>query len=186
MVAAVFAQWTMDFHAYNLGVYLRELFVMDMLGFAFLLVLSFLVQALVPNMFLGFFITIIFIIVNSFVWGVADIGSNMVKFAGTPRLCAVRFLRLPTLPEGTVLVPCVLAAVLRPAGRSGRPVLAARQGVFLEKTPANRPARMAGIPGFGLGALALWLGTAGWTFYNTKVENHYVTGRTQEAHNGGF
>ena len=35
-------------------------------------------------MFLGFFIVIVLIMVNSFVWGPLDMASNMVKFGGTP------------------------------------------------------------------------------------------------------
>jgi len=180
LVAAVFAQWTMDFHAYNLGVYLRELFVMDMLGFAFLLTLSFLVQALVPNMFLGFFVTIIFIIVNSFVWGVADIGSNMVKFAGTPSYVLSDFYGYQPYLTGLFwfhaywLLFCGLLALVAilfwPRGKE----------FFWKKRLQIARQEWSGYKVFGLGALVLWLGTAGWTFYNTKIENTYVTGRTQE------
>lgn len=186
MLIAVFAQWTMDFHAYNLGVYARELFVMDMLGFAYLLALSFLVQALVPNMFLGFFVTIILIIVNGFVWDVADIGSNMVQFGRTPDYVLSDFYGYQPYRKGLVwfhsywLLFCALLALVAvlfwPRGKE----------FFWKKRLQIARQEWSGYRVFGLGALALWLGTAGWTFYNTKVENTYVTSRTQERRMADF
>lgn len=99
ILLAIFAQWTMGYYRYETGIYLRELLFMDMLKFAFLLALSFLVQALSPNMFLGFFIVIILIIVNSSLSG----ASWMSK--ATWSLWAAR----PTIPcpifTGTNLLP---------------------------------------------------------------------------------
>src|SRR5690606_12626779 len=84
IVAAVLAQKALGYHDHNLWVYVREMLVIDMLGFVFTLTLAFLIQALSPNMYLGFFLTIIFIIVNSFVWAALKIESNMLDFGATP------------------------------------------------------------------------------------------------------
>ncbi|MBK9335258.1 MAG: hypothetical protein IPM98_01220 [Lewinellaceae bacterium] len=180
MLAAVFAQWTMGFHTYNLGVYVRELFVMDMLGFVFLLTLSFLVQALLPNMFLGFFVTIIFIIVNGFVWNVLDIGSNMIEFASTPGYVLSDFYGYQPYLQGLFwfntywLLFCVLLAVVAilfwPRGKE----------FFWKKRLQLARLEWPGYRTFGLIALALWAGTAGWTYYNTQVKNTYVTSQKQE------
>ncbi len=53
--AGVFAQTMNGYYNYELGVYIRELLVLDLLGFAFLTVLFMLIHTLSPNMYLGFF-----------------------------------------------------------------------------------------------------------------------------------
>ncbi len=84
ILAAIAAQALNGFNRYDLGVYVRELLVLDLLSFATIAVLFLLVHTLAPNMYLGFFICIVVIIVNSFIWGALRIESNMVQFGATP------------------------------------------------------------------------------------------------------
>ncbi|MCC6462093.1 MAG: hypothetical protein IT260_16590 [Saprospiraceae bacterium] len=176
---AVFAQWTMGYHRYEIGIYLRELLLMDMLGFAFLLALNFLVQALSPNMYLGFFLVTIIVIVNSFAWGAMDIESNMLKFNGTPGYTLSDFYGYQPYAKGlfwfntywglfSVLLALV-AILFWPRGK---------------ETYWKKRLKLARLewPGYRLAtliALGAWLGTGAWTFYNTQILNHYDTTQRQ-------
>ncbi len=177
---AVVAQWSMGFHRYELGVYLRELLLMDLLGFAVLLALSFLVQALSPNMYLGFFITIMFIAVNSFVWSALDIESNMVSFGSTPEYTLSDFYGYQPYLAGLfwfhgywLLFSALLALVAILFWPRGN-------GMYWKNRLQTAGLEWRNYRRFGYLALAAWLGVAAWTFYNTKVKNHYVTGQAQE------
>jgi len=186
LLAAIVAQWSMDFHRYEVWVYVRELLVMDLLGFAVLLALSFLVQALSPNMYLGFFITIIFIIVNSFAWSALDVESNMVRFGSTPAYTLSDFYGYQPYARGLFWFHgywLLFSALLALAA-----ILFWPRGKEASWKKRLKIARLewAGYRRFGWLALAAWLGTAAWTFYNTKIRNHYVTGQTQERYQADF
>ncbi len=180
MGAAVFAQWTMGFHHYDIWVYIRELLVIDLLGFAFLLALSFLVQALSPNMYLGFFIVIIFSIVNSFAWGALDIESNMVEFGGTPSYTLSDFYGYQPFAKGLFwfnsywllfsVLMAVVAFLFWPRGKE----------FFWKKRLKLARLEWNNYKTFGWLALSAWLFTAGWTFYNTQQRNTYTTNQRQE------
>jgi len=180
IAAAVVAQSAMGYHRYELWIYVRELLVIDMLSFAMTLALSFLIHALSPNMYLGFFIVVIFLIVNSFAWGALKIQSNMVQFGATPSYTLSDFYGYqPFLKElvwfngywllfGVLLL--VGAILLWPRGRFG----AWRERWF------NAGLEWKQYRVFGMSALALWVLTAGWTFYNTQIVNKYESVKKQE------
>ena len=182
MVAAILAQKALGFHEHNLWVYVREMLVIDMLGFAFTLTLAFLVQALSPNMYLGFFLTIILIIVNSFVWSTVKIESNMLEFGATPSYILSDFYGYQPFGKGLFwfntywTLFCALLALaailLWPRGK---------------ETGWKKRLKLARLewPGyrtFGFAAIGLFVGTAGWTYYNTQVLNKYVNSGKQERH----
>jgi hypothetical protein len=174
MVAAIMAQAALGYQRYEIWTYIRELLVMDMLGFAFTLALSFLVHALSPNMYLGFFIVIILLIANSFGWGALKMESNMVKFAATPSYILSDFYGYQPYLKGLFwfngywILFCALLSVatilLWPRGRFDS----------IKERWFNAQSEWKQYRGVGLGLLALWLVTAGWTFYNTQSLNKYV------------
>lgn len=186
ILAAVIAQKTMGFDRHEMWVYLRELLVMDMLGFVALLALNFLVQALSPNMFLGFFIAIILIIVNSFAWGALDVESNMVKFNGTPGYILSDFYGYQPFGKGLFwfntywMLFCALLALAA--------ILFWPRG---KESGWQKRLKIAGLEWanyrvFGLAALAVWLLTAGWTYYNTRIQNRYVTSKVEERYRADY
>lgn len=179
--AAVVAQAAMGYHRYDLWVYIRELLVMDMLGFAAVLALSFLVHALSPNMYLGFFLVIIVIIINAFAWGAIDVESNMLKFGGTPTYVLSDFYGYQPYLKGLVWFHSYW--LLFSAGLALAAILLWPRGRMNSWAERWRNARLEwrSYRSFGLGVGALWLGVAGWTFYNTQVLNKYVSSDQQEA-----
>ncbi|MDT8342567.1 MAG: ABC transporter permease, partial [Longimicrobiales bacterium] len=66
------------------SVWIREMLVLDFLGFLFLAVLALLVQALVNNRFLGYFVVVGLILLNTFIWGPLKIRSLMLRFGQLP------------------------------------------------------------------------------------------------------
>jgi ABC-2 type transport system permease protein len=178
--AGVMAQTIMGFTHYDLWVYVRELLLVDLLGFAFTLALAFLIQVLSPNMYLGFFVTIILIIVNSFVWGTFKIESNMVKFGSTPSYILSDFYGYQPFWKTLfwfhgywILFSALLALsamLLWPRGKES--TWAKRFKIAGQEWKTYRT--------FGFATIALWLGVAGWTFYNTQILNKYANGGQME------
>ncbi|MFN0174253.1 MAG: M1 family aminopeptidase [Saprospiraceae bacterium] len=180
IIAAVGAQVLHGYDRFEFGVYIRELLVLDVLGFAFLAAVFMFVHALSPNMYLGFFICIVLVAVNSFVWGVMDISSNMVKLGGTPSYIVSDLYGYQPYARGLawfhsywLLFGGLLAVAgicLWPRGKES----GWRKRLSLARQEW-KTYKMA-----GLGLLLLWICTAGFVFYNTKTLNKPVGENTQE------
>lgn len=174
IVAAIISQSMLGYHRYELGVYIRELLILDILGFAFLCALYMFIHALTPNMYLGFFLCIAVTIVSSFIWDIFDVSSNMVKLGSTPGYTISDFYGYKPYAKGLMAfhsywmffagILSVAAICLWPRGKEGnwkkRLSLAAQEWKIYHKV--------------GLGMLCAWTLCAGFVFYNTKVINHYV------------
>lgn len=180
ILVAIACQATKGFYDFKVWLYVRELLVMDMLGFAFVLALTFLIQALAPNMYLGFFIVVVFLMLSNFGLQALDWVSNMVDFGGNPNYTLsdfygyAPFLSSLTWFNGYWLLFCGLLGLMavlfwargREGGAHGRFKLAA-----LEWKNYKGTAYFASIA---------WAVVAGWVFYNTKVLNKIVTPKQQE------
>lgn len=179
IIAAIIAQAAMGYHRYEIGIYIRELLIMDGLAFAFILALSFLVHALSPNMYLGFFIVVILLIANSFGWGALKIESNMVQFGGSPDYILSDFYGYQPFFKGLFWFHsywALFSALLALAAM----LLWPRGHGSLRDRWHNGQIAWSNYRTFGFSALALWIGVGAWTFYNTQVLNPYVTGKQNE------
>jgi len=177
--AGMLAQTLNGYHHYELGVYVQELLVYDLLGFAFLTALFMLVHTLSPNMYLGFFISIMLVAVNAFVWDPLDISSNMVKFGGTPSYIYSDFYHYAPYRQAltwfntywalfsSLLAVATICFWLRGKESGWRK----RLSLGLQEWKNYRVA--------GLALLGLWIVTAGFVFYNTKVLNKSVSSDKQ-------
>lgn len=66
------------------GVYFKELILLHMSRILYLTTLSLLFHYLINNRYIAWFAFIAFLIVNSFIWSVLEIGTNMVAFGSRP------------------------------------------------------------------------------------------------------
>lgn len=180
ILAAITTQALYGFDRYELWLYIRELLVFDMLGFAFLIALFMFIHVLSPNMYLGFFICVIVMVVNSFIWGVLDIGSNMVELGGTPSYTVSDLYGYAPYARGLSwfnIYWMLFAALLATAAVCFWP-RGKESGV--EKRISLAGQEWKNYRWTGLGAFFLWLCTAGFTFYNTKILNPTVSGDEME------
>lgn len=161
-------------------VYFTELLVEDFLGFLFTIALAIFIQVLSPNMFLGFFIVIVFNILNGFLWSALHIDSNMVRFGATPRHIYSDFYGYAPYVTGKSWFNFywgLFAAIL---------------GVFSiifwtrgKDTDWKNRFRLGKLEWrnyrtAGLGLIVLWVLTAGFVYYNTQVLNKYDNSKVVE------
>jgi len=84
MVVGIIAQTFYQYSTYEIGVYIKSLLLHDFLGFSYLIVLALLCHYLINNRYIAYFAFVAIVIVNSFIWSVLEVNTNMLKFAGTP------------------------------------------------------------------------------------------------------
>ncbi|MEO6167865.1 MAG: M1 family aminopeptidase [Chitinophagales bacterium] len=181
LLTGVITQTLYGFHDYKIGEYLTELLALDLLSFSFLIVLSLFIHTVINNRYIAYFVFIAFLIVNLFAWRALDITSNMVVFGGVPAHTYSDMNGLnPYLPGLTwfniywflfsgLLVMKVIFFWVRGKGTT-----------FKNRWNAARASFMGSYRWITFLLLVLWIGTAGFVFYNTKVLNHYNTPLARE------
>ena len=177
---ALLAQTAFGYDQYNLSTYIRELLVMDMLGFAFIMALSMLVHSLSKNMYLGFAIVIVFLFAVDIALSAMNIATNMLDFASTPSYTLSDFYGYEPFWKGLSwfngywLAFSTLLAL----------------GAFLfwnrgkesgfKKRYAIAKQEWGGYRYFGIGAVTVFILIAGWVYHNTFNINPFNNSKEQE------
>src|SRR5262249_5854514 len=68
------------------GLYFHERLARDASGCVLLAALAFLIQALAPNKYVGYFAFITFYCLNAFAWPALNVATSLVQFAGRPKV----------------------------------------------------------------------------------------------------
>lgn len=86
IIVGIIAQTAYGYSRYELDVYIKSLLVIRLSGFFFLTVLSLLFHYLINNRYIAYFAFVAFIIVNSFIFNLLEIDTNMLSFGHRPRV----------------------------------------------------------------------------------------------------
>lgn len=170
------AQAMFGYFNFEIGVYFKQFFLIDWVGFAMAAVLSMLVHALVNNKYLAYFVFLVVFFLNGLIWIPLDVQSNMVSFSATPN---------PTYSDMNKFGPYVtglwwfsiywilfsvllgIAAILFWVRESGASI-DQRMGIAKRRFVRNYKLLTAVFA-------VLWILTGGFLYYNTQVLNTYVT-----------
>ena len=172
IASGVSVQAIKGFTRFQLGLYVQELLVIDLLQFFLLTVLAMFSHIVSPNKYVGYFLFIVLVIVNSFVWGWVDITSLMLHYGEMPSYTYSDMFGIAPFAGGLwgfgiywflfAILLSFLNILLWQRGRElhwGRRISAMRS-------------RWSGALRFlSVVALMVWCGVAGWVYYNTIVLN---------------
>lgn len=86
IILAMITQTLNGYTHFELDVYFKSLLVIRMIKLSFLVVLSLLFHYLINNRYIAWFSFIAFTIVNSFIWSLLEINSNMLAFGHMPNI----------------------------------------------------------------------------------------------------
>jgi len=180
IVVGVITQTAFGYHRYQLDVYIKNLLVMELLSYSYLVVLSLFFHYLINNRYIAYFAFVTFVILNSFIWGLLRINTNMVKFGATPSVTYSDMNGFGPFVPSTIwfniywlifslLIGFVIFAFYI---RGQETVFGKRWSIARQLFSKNRMA-------MGLIAL-LFVICAGFVYYNTKVLNKYDSEKEQE------
>ncbi|NJD19881.1 MAG: hypothetical protein FIA95_11455 [Gemmatimonadetes bacterium] len=181
MLLGIVAQAGHGYTNFELSVWIREMLVLDLVAFSFLAVLSFLVHAAVDNKFLGYFVFVALVAVNTFIWLPLKVQAVMVRYGGTPSYTYSDMNGFGPYVAGLLWFNAYWAAF------AGALVLVTvllwirGRDTELAVRTANARLRLRGQARTALGVfLAAFVVLGGWVFYNTQVLNAYTPTRTGE------
>jgi ABC-type transport system involved in multi-copper enzyme maturation permease subunit len=171
--AGVLAQAAKGYYNFQLEVYFWSFLVLDLLSFAFFTAAAMVIHTLVNQKYLGYFVFIVFLILNEFVWNVFKIDSNLVVFGSVPSYTYSDMSKWGPYIGGLTwfntywALFCALLSVLG--------VLfwvRGHVGSFKERlTEAGLRLRQPAMRGVLASLLLVWIATAGFVFYNAEVLN---------------
>lgn len=162
------------------SVYLFYLIGPALVSFGFLTMLALCVHTLVNNKYLGFFVFILMVTLNIFLWNGIDVSSNLVIMGGSP---GIRYSDMagygPTIPGWIFfktywwvfgLILLFVAFLFTVRGREN--------GASWRLSTAGL--RFSANKAIALPLVMLWVLLGAWGYYNTKVLNTYTTGDVRE------
>jgi len=160
--------------------YLSYLIIPATLGFAFFTALAMLVHVLVNNKYLGYFMFILLVVLNTFGWSALDVESNLVQLNGSSGLTYSDMSGFGPFLPGWIFFRVywmIFAAILLYASwlflvRGNDTAWRWRRHHAKQRFASTR------VPAIGL--VVLFAALAGWGYYNTKVLNEYTTSEERE------
>ncbi len=174
IAVGVFAQTLHGYTNYEFKVYAVEMLLIDFVGMAFLVVLSMFIHVLVNNKYIGFFVFIVFLVVNAFAFQALGIESNMLKFNASPNYTYSDMNGWGPFISGQVWFKvywglfCLMLTIAA--------VLLWVRGQDTAWRFRWKNASLLFVKNYrfsSLVVLALWILTGGFVFYNTKILNTY-------------
>ncbi|MBO0937274.1 hypothetical protein J2I47_12020 [Fibrella sp. HMF5335] len=183
--AGMVAQTLMGYTVYDLKQYLVSFFVIGLLRLIPIIVLSMLVHTLVNQKYVAFFVVVVILIANGFIWTPLDVQSNLVQFNASPDstysdmngwgpyVAALAWFRAYWLLFTALL--CVVAVLFWVRGKDN-----SWPARWQEAKQRFRGLNNRGLRRMAFGLLAVWGLLGAFLFYNTQILNPYVTTKVQE------
>jgi len=172
LASGVIVQACYGYHHFQLSLYLQQLVLRDGSLFLFFGLLAFFIHVLSPNKYLGYFLFITFAIVNTFIWDLLNVATNLVQFGtrpavvysdlfgDAPYIAAWRWFTLYWILFCGLLA--VATIMFWPRGRG----IGWHQRWRDARLRFHRP-----WPALTLGCLVAFAATGGWIYYNTEILN---------------
>lgn len=175
ITTGVVTQTIMGYHRYDLGVYLTEFMIFDLLAFFFTGVAAMLIHTLINNKYLAYFVVAVFLIVQAFIWVPLDITSNMVAFGGVPGHTYSDMNGFgPFVPGKAWFNAYWLLFSLLLLGLTVFFWIRSKDTSWgMRRRMAGRSFNSGRVSFFSI--LGVWVLAAGIVYYNTEVLNTYVT-----------
>ena len=176
----ILSQALHGYYRFEMDVYVKSLLIIQFLSFIYLTILALLFHYLINNRYIAYFSFIVFLILNSFIWGALGINSNMVSFNAKPRITYSDMNGFGPFVPGTIwfniywgLFAVILVYIINAFFIRGK------ETDF--KTRWNHAKKQFNASKKGLSfAIAAFVLCGGFVYYNTKVLNHYDSPGTAE------
>jgi ABC-type transport system involved in multi-copper enzyme maturation permease subunit len=159
---------------FQLGLYGDSMLYHSMVSFAFFAVLAFFIHVISPNKYIGYFAFIGVLVANAFIWRPLHVASNLLQFGARPEMTYSDFFgyapwiiswRWFSLYWGLFcLLLAVVSVLLWQRGRDTR---------WQARLSNARQRFHGGLRLVCALALASFVLTGTWIYYNTEVLNHF-------------
>jgi hypothetical protein len=181
IVVGIIVQAINGYTRFELSQYVISLLVIDLLSFAYLLVMALLFHYLINNRYIAYFAIVAFLILNAFIWNVLKINTNMLNFGSGPSITYSDMNGFGPFVKGTtwfylywMLFSVITAFIVFAFYVRGKDTaFKIRARAALHRLKKNKLAFAT--------ALIAFVAVAGYVYYNTQVLNTYLNEDESEA-----
>ena len=169
------------YYRFQWNVYAMELILIEALRFGFFIVLAILAHTLSPNKYVGYFVFILMIIANAFLWSFLRIDTLMVRFGRLPGYVYSDMFGIAPYWQGIVAFAAYWFAAsmlvlwfCSIAMHRGIPkTIRTRLSEGFQSSSSRSKV-------FGAVAALAMMGIGGWLYYNTQILNTFVGAKELE------
>ena len=178
----IIAQYIHGFYTIKLNEYLIEILLFQGITLTCYIILSMFIHTLVNNKYIGYFIFIIVLIANSFIWPVFHVSSNMVSYGSSTSMTFSDMNKFGPFLTAVLWFKTywILFASLLVIGGMSWWVRGRETGMKIRMLYAKEQFRNNYKVIFSV-LLITWIICGSFIFYNTKVLNHYRSDKESEA-----
>jgi ABC-2 type transport system permease protein len=180
IVIGMIAQLCYGYTHFELSVYAKSLLILDLLSFSYLVAIALFFHYIINNRYIAYFVFVIFVILNEFIWSVLEIKTNMLDYGGGPSITYSDMNGFGPFIVSTVwfnaywsLFVLILAFVTFSFYIRGKET-AFRSRLQFSGLTLKRNAVWISI------LLVAFIACSGFVYYNTKVLNTYDSDKEQE------
>ena len=180
IIVGILAQMAYGYTRFEIGLYIKELIVLQLLHYSYLIILALLFHYLINNRYIGYFAFVAFIIIDTFIWGVFKVSTNMVSFGSTPYVIYSDMNGFGPFVPGMVwfniywalfsILLCFVCVAFYIRGKE--------QGFTYRWTSARRRFKSNRVA-IGI-SLCLFVLCGSFVYYNTKMLNTYESSEESE------
>ena len=180
ILSGIIVQACYGYTRFQLGLYARELLVLDLMRMFFLAVLAMFIHVISPNKYIGYFAFIAVVIANTFMWGPLKIDTRMVRYASigsytysdmygfAPFAPMLRAFTTYWLLFASLI--CVAAILWWQRGK---------ERAYSQRFSESLKRSVGPVGAVGIGLFTAWTACAGWVFYNTQIVNELADSEQQ-------
>lgn len=180
IIFGIITQTCLGYFNYELDVYFKSLLIIRLSGFIFLTVLAILFHYLINNRYIAYFAFITFYILNSALFGLFEISTNMLQFGNRPSITYSDMNGFGPFVSGYTwfsiywILFCIIICFIIMAF-----YIRGKESEFKTRLIAVKNNLSKNKIGFGISILAFAL-CSSFVYYNTKIINSYDDGDESE------
>ena len=176
IVACIAYQFYKGFTDIRPDVYFNSILLIDLSGFLLLVIIAMFLHSIISNKYLAFFAFVVFLLLNSFLWSMLEVESNMVQYGSKPSYTYSDMNGYGPFITGIIwfrsywgLFAMMIALISISAWTRGKESGIKTKLAFIANGAKGRSGKLLAV--FGL----LWVICAGFVYYNTQIVNAYDT-----------
>jgi len=180
-IAGVLTQAAMGYYRFQLSLYLTELLGLDLFRMFLQIMVAMAAHIMAPNKYLGYFLFVLIVVADTFLWIMLDVESRLVNFGSLPNYTYSDLYEFAPFVSGLLAFMVywlLFAGMLSTAG-----ILCWQRGRETRLRARLTEARGRWRGPIRLNSILLtaaWIITALWIRHNTQVLNTYLTASQQE------
>lgn len=181
IITCIIVQYAKGFTDIRLDVYIKSLLLIDYTGLMMLVIMAMFIHSLINNKYLAFFVFVIFLILNNFLWVMLEVETNMVQYSGRPSYVYSDMNSFGPYVSGLVwfrgywMVFASMIAIL-----SVFIWVRGKETSFKNKISLLQTGLKSNSGRVVVVLLLLWMVTGGFVYYNTEILNNHETSKQLE------